>query len=71
MPYMPCKGTDSPVDKLSKAVGSLEGRVLVSARKLQKWGAGSGDEIETVAGVERSPRHLQSSISEPSDPEGL
>jgi len=61
------KGLDSTVDNFNKAVGSLEGRVLVSARKLQELGAGSGDEIETIDGVERSPRHLQSSISESSD----
>ena len=54
------KGLDSTVDHFNKAVGSLEGRVLVSARKLQALGAGSGDEIERVEGVERSPRSLQS-----------
>ena len=54
------KGLDTTVDHFNKAVGSLESRVLVSARKLQELGAGSGDEIETVDGVERSPRHLQS-----------
>jgi len=53
------KGLDTTVDSFNKAVGSLEGRVLVSARKLQTLGASSGDDIETVAGVERSPRHLQ------------
>ncbi len=53
------KGLDTTVDSFNKAVGSLEGRVLVSARKLQALGAGSGDEIESIDGVERSPRHLQ------------
>jgi len=65
------KGLDSTVDNFNKAVGSLEGRVLVSARKLQELGAGSGDEIETLAGVERSPRHLQSSIPKQSNTELL
>lgn len=54
------KGLDATVDNFNKAVGSLEGRVLVSARKLQELGASSGDEIEMIAGVERSPRQLQS-----------
>ncbi|MEL6776438.1 MAG: DNA recombination protein RmuC [Cyanobacteria bacterium J06597_16] len=54
------KGLDSTVDNFNKAVGSLEGRVLVSARKLQELGAGSGDAIESVEGIERSPRQLQS-----------
>ena len=56
------KGLDSTVDHFNKAVGSLEGRVLVSARKLQELGAGSGDEIERLDAVERSPRRLQSNI---------
>lgn len=56
------KGLDSTVDNFNKAVGSLEGRVLVSARRLQALGAGGGDEIERVEGVERSPRRLQSTL---------
>ncbi len=58
------KGLDSTVDHFNKAVGSLEGRVLVSARKLQELGAGSGDAIEVVEGVEKSPRYLQSITTE-------
>lgn len=58
------KGLDSTVDHFNKAVGSLEGRVLVSARKLQALGAGSGDEIESVEPVERSPRKLQHKVSD-------
>ena len=54
------KGLDSTVDYFNKAVGSLEGRVLVSARKFQELGAAGGDEIEQVEGVARSPRRLQS-----------
>jgi DNA recombination protein RmuC len=54
------KGLDATVDSFNKAVGSLEGRVLVSARKLQDLGAGSGDAIESIAGLEKSPRPLQS-----------
>ena len=57
------KGLDSTVDNFNKAVGSLEGRVLVSARKLQTLGAGSGDAIEGIEGIERSPRRLQSDLS--------
>ena len=58
------KGLDSTVDHFNKAVGSLEGRVLVSARRLQEMGAGSGDEIERVEGVARSPRRLQSEVGD-------
>ncbi|MEM8502935.1 MAG: DNA recombination protein RmuC [Cyanobacteria bacterium P01_D01_bin.1] len=57
------KGLDSTVDHFNKAVGSLEGRVLVSARRLQELGAGGGDEIEQVEGSVRSPRHVQVDIS--------
>ena len=58
------KGLDSTVDHFNKAVGSLEGRVLVSARKLQELGAGGGDEIERLERVERSPRRLHSDTVE-------
>ncbi|MGI8934619.1 MAG: DNA recombination protein RmuC [Phormidesmis sp.] len=58
------KGLDSTVDNFNRAVGSLEGRVLVSARKLQELGAGGGDAIETVEGVDKSPRHLQSALED-------
>jgi len=54
------KGLDTTVESFNKAVGSLEGRVLVSARKLHEIGAGSGDEIEAIESVERAPRQLQS-----------
>ena len=57
------KGLDSTVDHFNKAVGSLEGRVLVSARKLQTLGAASGDDIQSVKGVERSLRYLQTNTT--------
>ncbi|MBG6138885.1 DNA recombination protein RmuC [Longispora fulva] len=47
------------VTAYNKAVGSLESRVLVSARKLADLGV-SGDVLETPGQVESTPRQLQS-----------
>ena len=49
------------VDSYNKAVGSLETRVLVSARKFESLEvAHSGQEITPLQGIEQSPRNLQS-----------
>jgi DNA recombination protein RmuC len=49
----------SAVTAYNKAMGSLESRVLVSARKLADLGV-SGDPLDEPMQLEVSPRHLQS-----------
>ncbi len=52
----------SSVDAYNKAVGSLESRVLVSARKFQEMGAAARSvELETLEGIDRVPREIQAS----------
>jgi len=47
------------VDSYNKAAGSLETRVLVSARKFRELGAGTSDDLETVEVIDEVPRTLQ------------
>lgn len=60
------RGLDSTVDMFNKAVGSLENRVLVSARKFKSLGAGTGDELETIEPIDRLPRPVQPTGTEDS-----
>lgn len=52
------KGLDRAVDSYNKAVGSFEGRVLVSARRLKELGATTGEDIEPLEIVDRATRLL-------------
>ncbi|MBT9316095.1 DNA recombination protein RmuC [Leptothoe spongobia] len=58
------RGLDSTVDTFNKAVGSLESRVLVSARKFKTLGAGTGDDLDTIEPIDRVPRPVQSLAAE-------
>ena len=54
------KSLSSSVESYNRAVGSLESRVLVSARKFKEMGAASGSiEIENLQGIDRIPRKIQ------------
>jgi DNA recombination protein RmuC len=54
------KNLDRTVDMYNRAVGSLEGRVLVTARKFKELGASTGEDIEVLENVDRAARSLQS-----------
>jgi len=52
------KGLNRSVEKYNQAVGSLDTRVLVTARKFKELGAYSNKELETPAPIEQSSRSL-------------
>ncbi len=54
------KSLDKTVDLYNKAVGSLEVRVLVSARRFKELGASTGEDIEAPENIDRCARSLQS-----------
>jgi DNA recombination protein RmuC len=56
---------EKAVDTYNKAVGSLEGRVLPSARKLKELGAATGDELPEIEPVDESARALTAAEGNP------
>jgi DNA recombination protein RmuC len=52
------KGLDRAVEAYNKAVGSLESRVMVSARKFAELGASVTEEIAELAPIETTTRNL-------------
>jgi DNA recombination protein RmuC len=52
------KGLDRALESYNKGVGSLEARVLVTARKFKERGAIGGEEIEILEPVDKSARAL-------------
>ncbi len=54
------KGLDSAVKSYNKAIGSLETRVLVSARKFAELGTSVKEEIPAIEPIENTTRTLQS-----------
>jgi DNA recombination protein RmuC len=55
------RGLERAVESYNRAVGSLESRVLVSARRFKELGASSGKDIETLETLDIRPRMVDSS----------
>lgn len=53
------KGLEKAVDSYNKSVGTLESRVLVSARKFKELEVGATSDIEVVEQIDKTPRALQ------------
>lgn len=52
------RGLGRAVEEYNKAVGSLESRVLVAARRFKELGAAAGEELESPQLVDQTPRAL-------------
>ncbi len=59
------KGLDRAVEAYNKAVGSLESRVMVSARKFAELGAPITEEIAELAPIETTTRNLTLEFDDP------
>jgi DNA recombination protein RmuC len=53
------KSLDNSIEAYNRAVGALESRVLVSARKFKEYGISSGNEIKDSEIVEKDTRTIQ------------
>ena len=53
------KNIDRAADAYNKAIGSLESRVLVTARRFRELGSASGKEIDVLQPVEKTTRVIQ------------
>jgi DNA recombination protein RmuC len=54
------RGLEKAVESYNRAIGSLESRVLVSARRFKELGASTGRDIETLEAIDTRPRTSES-----------
>lgn len=64
------KGLDSAVDAYNKAVGSLENRVLVTARRFKELGVSGSEELESLEPIDKTTRFLQTEEFIPAEGDG-
>jgi DNA recombination protein RmuC len=65
------KGLDRAVEAYNKAVGSLESRVMVSARKFVELGAPVTEEIAELSPIETTTRNLTLEFDDPENLEAV
>ncbi|MHC4426655.1 MAG: DNA recombination protein RmuC [Planctomycetota bacterium] len=53
------RNIDRAVEAYNKTIGSLESRVLVTARKFRELGSASGNEIDTLQPIDKTTRMIQ------------
>lgn len=53
------RSLERAVESYNRAVGSLESRVLVSARRFKEYGASTGKDIESLEAIDTRPRGLE------------
>jgi len=58
------KGLERSINGYNSAVGSLEGRVMVTARKFKELGASAGKELPPLKSVDLSLRKISEEVSE-------
>jgi len=65
------KGLDRAVDAYNRTVGSVEGRVLVAARRFKELGASTGEDIAVLERLDRTTRKMGGDAqAEGADPSG-
>jgi len=65
------KGIERSVDAYNRAVGSLEYRILPTARKFKELGVVNGDDLPVIEPIDKIPRHLIRTVAESEQEEAV